>query len=149
MRRQKRLCCRNVCRNDHSGEIKGAPKEPEWHAAMDGTRRDAILCGTDALTRFPTPGQRSQDSPHLLQGQDLQEAHPAQSHPVQGRQSLVIRPRKASIRPQAVRLRWSDEACVPQEGKDNQEGRVEIGVHIMQDEGTIIAQALQAFRAGR
>lgn len=29
-------------------------------------------------------GQRSQDSPHLLQGQGLQEAHPAQGHPVQG-----------------------------------------------------------------
>jgi hypothetical protein len=29
-------------------------------------------------------GQRSQDSPHLLQGQRLQEAHPAQGHPVQG-----------------------------------------------------------------
>jgi ribosomal protein L44E len=29
-------------------------------------------------------GQRSQDSPHLLQGQRLQEAHPAQGYPVQG-----------------------------------------------------------------
>ena len=29
-------------------------------------------------------GERTKDSPHLLQGQGLQEAHPAQGHPVQG-----------------------------------------------------------------
>lgn len=31
-------------------------------------------------------GERSEDSPHLLQGQGLQEAHPAQGHAIQGRQ---------------------------------------------------------------
>merc|ERR1711939_1148476 len=71
-------------------------------------------------------GQRSQDSPHLLQGQDLQKAHPTQGHAIQGRKGLPIRARKASIRPQAIRLWWSNEARFPQEGKDNQEGRVEI-----------------------
>jgi len=37
-------------------------------------------------------GQRSQDSPHLLQGQGLQEAHPAQGHPVQGWQGTDTAP---------------------------------------------------------
>jgi len=60
-----------------------------------------------------------------------------------------IRARKAKIRPQAIRLRWSDKACFPQEGKDNQEGRVETGVHVLQDQGTASAQALQALRVGR
>ena len=123
-------------------------------------------------------GQRSEDPPHILQGQDLQEAHTTQSHTVQGRKGetenptlvysnpgrlptasrilgltsspgIVIRPGKAPIRSQAVRLRWSDEARVPQEGEDNQEGRVETGVHSMQNEGTAKSEAMQAFRAGR
>ena len=46
---------------------------------------------------------------------------------------LAFRPRKAPIRPQAVRLWWSNKTRVPQEGEDNQEGRVKIGVHNMQD----------------
>jgi len=36
-------------------------------------------------------GQRSQDPSHLLQGQRLQEAHPAQGHTIQGRKSGHIR----------------------------------------------------------
>merc|ERR1712098_607250 len=39
------------------------------------------------------------------------------------------------------------QSCVPQEGKDDQEGCVETGVHSLQDEGTIGVEALQAFRA--
>jgi hypothetical protein len=109
-------------------------------------------------------GQRSQDSSHLLQGPRLQEAHPTQSYTIQSRQSehwspsatlaispdinllgLIIRPRKAKIRSQAVRIWWSDETRVQKEGKDNQEGRVEVGVHSMQDKGTASAEAMQAF----
>jgi ribosomal protein L44E len=41
-------------------------------------------------------GQRSQDSSHLLQGQGLQEAHPAQGHSVQGRQGKAV-PRRTII----------------------------------------------------
>ena len=37
------------------------------------------------------PGQRSQNPQDLLQGQDLQEAHPAQGHPVQGWQGMHYR----------------------------------------------------------
>lgn len=57
---------------------------------------------------------------------------------------LAVRPGKASIRPQTIRLWWSDQACVPQKGKDNQESRVEIGVHTMQDQGTTVVEAMQA-----
>jgi hypothetical protein len=114
----------------------------------------------------PCTGQRSKDSPHLLQGSRLQEAHPAQSHTIQGRKGqnnpksnhdrtnltyalgLSIRTRKAPLRSQTVRLWWSDEARFPQESEDNEKGRVEVGVHSMQDEGSAIAEAMQAFRAG-
>jgi hypothetical protein len=34
------------------------------------------------------PGERSKDSPYLLQRQGLQEAHPAQGHTIQGRQGM-------------------------------------------------------------
>merc|ERR1712230_96168 len=81
-------------------------------------------------------------------GQDLQKAHPTQGHPIQGRKGLPIRARKASIRPQAIRLWWSNEARFPQEGKDNQEGRVEIGMHSLQDKGTISVEAMQTLRVG-
>jgi len=43
-------------------------------------------CTGPVANRYPRAGQRSQDSPHLLQGQGLQEAHSAQGHPIQGRQ---------------------------------------------------------------
>ena len=57
---------------------------------------------------------------------------------------LPIRTRKAPIRPQAVRLRWSDETRVPQEGKDDEEGCVAVRMHVVQDQGAVGAQALQA-----
>jgi len=41
-----------------------------------------------AVTNRCCTGQRSKDSKDLLQGQGLQEAHPAQSHPVQSRQGM-------------------------------------------------------------
>jgi hypothetical protein len=41
---------------------------------------DGILWQTDADSN--SLGQRSQDPPNLLQGQGLQEAHPAQGHPL-------------------------------------------------------------------
>lgn len=41
------------------------------------------------MTDIVGAGERSQDSPHLLQGQGLQEAHSAQGHPVQGRQGTL------------------------------------------------------------
>ncbi|CAO1618656.1 unnamed protein product [Sympodiomycopsis kandeliae] len=37
------------------------------------------------IVTFRQDGQRSKDSKDLLQGQDLQEAHPTQGHPIQDR----------------------------------------------------------------
>jgi hypothetical protein len=98
-------------------------------------------------------GEHSQDPEDLLQGQGLPQAHPAQGHRVQGWQGahtsvsrprtirgplttkpgLALRARKETLRPQAVRIRWSDQARLPQEGQDNEEGRVEIGMRQLQD----------------
>jgi len=125
----------------------------------------ASTCNENGVADIMQPGQRSKDSPHLLQGQGLQEAHQPQGDAVQGwqgmeyrvqlrscallilLQGLALRTGKAQIRPQAVRLRWSDEACVPQEGKDYEEGCPAVRVHTMQDQGTAGAEALQALRA--
>lgn len=57
---------------------------------------------------------------------------------------LPIRSGKAPIRPQAVRLWWSDEARLPQEGQDNQEGRAEVRMHELQNEGPAGTEAVQA-----
>jgi len=46
---------------------------------------------------------------------------------------LFIRPGKATIRPKAVRIRWSNKACFPQESEDNQEGRAQIGMCQLQN----------------
>jgi hypothetical protein len=130
-----------------------------------GRRRCHHVRSHSVLILLSSIGQRPQDSPDLLQGPGLQETYSTQSYAVQSWQSkdhpppqlpkppsdincpgLIIRSREAKIRPQAVRLWWSDETCVQKEGEDNQEGRVEIGVHSMQDKGTAGAEAMQAFR---
>lgn len=59
---------------------------------------------------------------------------------------LALRTGKAPIRSQAVRLWWSNKARLPQESKDNEEGRAAVRMHTMQDEGTARAEAVQAFR---
>ena len=48
------------------------------------------------LTIASTIGQRSQDSPHLLQGQRLQETHTTQSYTVQGWQGMVQHDKRES-----------------------------------------------------
>lgn len=58
---------------------------------------------------------------------------------------ITLRPRKAALRPQAIRLRRSDETSVPQEGQDDEEGGAEAGVHVVQDEGAAGVEAMQAF----
>lgn len=55
---------------------------------------------------------------------------------------VVIRPRKAPIRPQTVRLRRSNKTRLPQESQDNEEGGVKIGMHILQDEGTACVEEM-------
>lgn len=68
------------------GMSKGRAAAP---TASRGQKNPAASHQTSRiLTRTP-PGQRSQNPPHLLQGQGLQEAHPAQGYPVQGRQGTT------------------------------------------------------------
>jgi len=62
---------------------------------------------------------------------------------------LSVRPGKATIRPKAVRLRWSNKACVPQEGQDDEESCAEIRMCFMQDQVTTVAEAMQALWVGR
>ncbi len=82
-----------------------------------------------------------------LQGQDLPQTHTPQGHPVQEGQGLYLRARKASLRSQTIRLWWSDQARLPQEGEDDKEGRIKIGVHSVQIQDAAPDQALQALRA--
>lgn len=112
--------------------------ELEAAEKYSGRRRRYHVRSHSALILLLSIGQRPQDSPDLLQGPGLQETYSTQSYAVQSRQSkdhpppqlpktpsdinypgLIIRARKAKIRPQAVRLRWSDETCVQKEGEDN------------------------------
>merc|ERR1711939_367458 len=63
-------------------------------------------------------GQHPQGPQHLLQRQGLQKAHTPQGHTIQDRKGFAFRSRKAPLRPKAVRIRWSNQARFPQEGKD-------------------------------
>merc|ERR1712227_773934 len=92
-------------------------------------------------------GQRPQDPPHVLQGKAVPQAHSPQGHPVQDGQGLAFRSGKASLRQEAVRIRWSDQARLPQEGQDDQEGRPPARVHRLQVQDADGSQALQALRA--
>lgn len=130
---------------------------------VDLATNGSTIYWTWSWREFPT-GQRTQDQTHLLQGQGLQKAHPTQGHTIQGwkgRRNLAptlefvliyffpgiaVRARKASLWSQTIRLWWSDKTRFPQEGQDYEEGCVKIGVHILQDEGTVGVEAMQAFR---
>jgi hypothetical protein len=61
---------------------------------------------------------------------------------------IAVRTRKAPIRPQAVRIRRSDKARLPQESQDNKEGCATVRMHTMQDKGSVGVEAMQAFRVG-
>lgn len=51
--------------------------------------QDWRFCDDRSADLSFSSGQRSKDPPHLLQGQDLQKAYPAQSDSVQGRKSMA------------------------------------------------------------
>jgi len=74
-------------------------------------------------------GERTETKADFLQGDQVQEAHPAQGHAVQDWQSLPLCARQASIRSQAAGLWWTDKTHLPQKGKDNKEDSPEDGVH--------------------
>jgi hypothetical protein len=61
----------------------------------------------------PSAGQRTQDQTHLLQGQGLQEAHPAQSHTIQGWQGTAN-----ALRTSIIHLTRSRHPCSRKESVD-------------------------------
>lgn len=64
----------------------------------------------------PSTGGCAEVSEHLLPCEGLPEAHPSQGDPVQDWEGLQVCAGEASLRPEAERVRWSDQARVPQEG---------------------------------
>merc|ERR1712097_26936 len=94
-------------------------------------------------------GDRPQGEEDFLRSEGLQEAHHPQGDPVQDWQGLPVRTREAPLRPQAAGLRWSDQACVPQDGQDHQEDRAASGVCRVQVQIALRTQALQALRSCR
>jgi len=110
----------------------------------------AAFCYTAAVSELTAAlGQRPEDAADVLQGQGVPEAPAPQSDAVQDRQGLARRTGQATIRPKTVRIRWSDQARLPQEGEDDEEGRLAARVHVVQVQASARPQALQALRARR
>lgn len=61
----------------------------EISSYRDGLWRLRPVSSTGPRANLCHLGERTKDSPHLLQGQGLQEAHPAQGHPVQGWKGML------------------------------------------------------------
>ena len=76
----------------------------------------------------------------------MSEFQPPQGDAVQEGQGLVGSSGKASLRPQAIRLWWSDQARLPQEGKDHEEGCPPSRMYRLQVQGTTAIEAMQAVR---
>merc|ERR1712212_519223 len=74
-------------------------------------------------------GERPKNPQDLLQGNEMQEAHPSQSAPVQASEETNLRQGTEALRTQTVRVRWTDPSHSSQEGQDHEEDRVENGVH--------------------
>merc|ERR1711991_189459 len=79
----------------------------------------------------------------------LRHVQEAQGGAVQVGQVAPDGPGEAALRREAEGFRWSDEACLPQEGEDDEEDLAEAVVHEVQACEAVRDQALQALRAGR
>merc|ERR1712025_228056 len=77
-------------------------------------------------------GECTEDTQNFLQRKQLQEAHAAQSYPIQNRKSVRFCSRKEALRPEAEWIRRSDEAYLPQKGQDYKKNRTEDGVYGVQ-----------------
>ena len=89
-------------------------------------------------------GAHSQDQEHLLPA--VQEAHAPQGVSVQEGQGLADCPGQAQIRRQAEGLRWTDQARLPQEGQDHEEGHAQARVHRLQAQKMQGHRQMQDFR---
>merc|ERR1712110_228422 len=76
-------------------------------------------------------GKRTKGTKNVLPG-DAQ-APELQGDSVQEGQGVAVLPGSSTLQPKAVRLWWSDQADLPQEGNDHQEDRPEDGNHLRQD----------------
>merc|ERR1712166_563497 len=94
-------------------------------------------------------GDSSKGETYILRRQEVQEAHRAQGYPVQDWQGLPVRPGQASLRSQTAGLRRTDQACVPQEGKDHQEDCVASRVLRVRVQVSRCSGPRQALRACR
>jgi hypothetical protein len=111
---------RNLCYMDRT-----VPERSRWrcHSQVVWDRRERLFWGVEGdghadnqstwkLTE-PSAGQRTQDQTHLLQGQGLQEAHPAQSHTIQGWQGTAN-----ALRTSIIHLTRSRHPCSRKESVD-------------------------------
>ncbi len=98
---------------------------PQQCGALHPRRRHIILVQSDlkqsSFSNTQHNGVLPEDYEGILQGR-VQISPGPQGDSVQGRQGLQLRPGQAAVRPQAVWIRWTDQAGLPQEGKDDQEG---------------------------
>merc|ERR1712226_23742 len=95
-------------------------------------------------------GKRTKGTKNVLPG-DAQ-APELQGDSVQEGQGVAVLPGSSTLQPKAIRLWWSDQADLPQEGKD-QEDRPEDGNHLRQGQEEVrhheADQAMQVLRARR
>ena len=89
-------------------------------------------------------GERTKDPQDLLCEQKVPKAHAPQGDAVQDRQGLAVRAGQAALRREAEGLWWPDQARLPEEGQDDQEGRAPPRVQRVQVQDAARHQALQA-----
>merc|ERR1712076_154204 len=79
--------------------------------------------GNNTLAYYCTQdGKRTKGTKNVLPG-DAQ-APELQGDSVQEGQGVAVLPGSSTLQPKAVRVWWSDQAHLPQEGKDHQEDRL-------------------------
>jgi hypothetical protein len=96
------------------------------------------------LIPFVTIGAYSQDEEHVLQ--KVQDALEIQGFSIQEGQGFETSSGRKTLRSQAVRLRWSDQAYLQKEGQADQEGHPQDRVHQVQGQKMQGHWTLQVFR---
>jgi hypothetical protein len=105
-----------------------------------------LLTLTTTIIPNREDGERTKDPEDILPKPRMRQAHPAQGHPVQGRKGVSIRPGKASVRSEAVRIRRTDQASLPQESQDHQEDCSPTRMLSVQGKEAAPAEAMQTLR---
>lgn len=101
-------------------------KVTQYKAGKVLTHSNPLLPSTSPEQSLRTYIHPYLTSPHLTSNNTTtKHANPPRSTQT----GILSRPRQAPLRPQTVRLRRPNEARLPQEGKDDQEGGAEAGMH--------------------